>query len=338
MRLLVTGGAGFIGSNFVQFWLDRHPADELVVFDALTYAGNLENLSDLNDRRGYRFVKGRIEDAEAVRRAMDGGEVVVHFAAESFVDRSIVGPQVFVTTNVVGSQVLFDAAREAGVRLFVHVSTDEVYGSLGSTGRFSEETPYAPGNPYSASKAASDLLALAYYKTFGFPVVITHGSNNYGPYQFPEKFIPLFILRAMEGKPLPLYGDGLNVRDWIHVRDHCLGLALIVERGKAGETYNFGGDCERTNLEIARRICELAGRSDALIQFVKDRPGHDRRYAIDYAKAARELGFAPTTSIEAALPEVFRWYADHEPWWRHILSGEYQNFYAQWYAERGGGT
>ncbi len=337
MRLLVTGGAGFIGSNFIHHWRSKYPKDELVNLDALTYAGNLENLSDIEGQPGYRFIKGDITNAKQVHEAMKGCQVVVHFAAESFVDRSILGPQVFITTNVIGSQVLFDAAREEGVQKFVHVSTDEVYGSLGAEGMFTEQTPYAPNNPYSASKAASDLLARSYFKTFDFPVVITHCSNNYGPYQFPEKFIPLFILRTMEGKPLPLYGDGQNVRDWVHVSDHCRGLEQIVLEGKVGETYNFGGNCERTNLQIAQYICDRLGQSHELITFVKDRPGHDLRYAIDSTKAERELGYQATITIEDVLPELIDWYRDHEGWWQRILSGEYKNFHKQWYGERGGG-
>ena len=335
MRIMVTGGAGFIGGNFIHYWRRRHPDDEIINLDALTYAGNLENLKDFEKDPKLSFVKGSITDPATVRRAMENAEVVVHFAAESFVDRSIVGPQVFVTTNVLGSQILFDAARELGVRKFVHVSTDEVYGALGETGFFTEETAYAPNNPYSASKAASDLIALSYHRTFGFPVVITHCSNNYGPYQFPEKFIPLFMIRAMEGKPLPLYGDGSNVRDWIHVEDHLRGIEMIVEKGEAGETYNFGGDSERTNLEIAKRICELTGRPETLITFVTDRPGHDYRYAIDFSKARRELGFEATISFEDALKELLEWYRSNEDWWRRILSGEYKNFYEKWYGERG---
>ncbi len=338
MQLLVTGGSGFIGSNFIQLWRARHPADTLVNLDALTYAGNLENLKDLDDDPHYRFIRGDITDPQVVAEAMHGCEVVVHFAAESFVDRSIVGPQVFVTTNVLGSQILFDAAREAGLRLFVHVSTDEVYGSLGPEGLFDEDSPYAPNNPYSASKAASDLLARSYFQTFDFPVLITHCSNNYGPFQFPEKFIPLFMIHAMEGRSLPLYGDGQNIRDWIHVEDHCLGLALAIEKGQPGDVYNFGGDCERTNLDIAKQICALTGQPESLIQLVKDRPGHDRRYAIAYDKAQRELGFAPTRMIEDALPGLLEWYRENEGWWRRIQSGEYKNFYQSWYAERGMGN
>jgi dTDP-glucose 4,6-dehydratase len=336
MQLLVTGGAGFIGSNFIHGWLARHPGDVLVNLDSLTYAGNLENLTDIANLPNYRFIHGSICDSETVRNAVDGCEVVVHFAAESFVDRSIVGAQVFIETNVLGTQILFDAARDAGVKRFIYVSTDEVYGSLGPTGVFTEKSPLEPNNPYSASKASGDLLARSYFKTFGFPVITTHCSNNYGPYQFPEKFIPLFMIRAMQDKPLPLYGDGGNVRDWIHVSDHCRGIELVIEKGCEGEVYNFGGECERSNVAIAREICRLTGKPESLIQFVKDRPGHDRRYAVSNDKVNAELGFEPSGPIEARLPELLDWYRAQEPWWQRILSGEYKNFYQKWYGDERG--
>lgn len=334
MRLLVTGGAGFIGSNFIRHWLAGHPADAIVNVDALTYAGNLENLHDLSAHPGYRFVHLDIRDGAGLLPLLQGVDCVVHFAAESHVDRSIVGPGAFIQTNVVGSQVLFDAARQAAVPRFVHISTDEVYGSLGLDGTFHEDTPYAPNSPYSASKAASDLLARSYYKTYGFPVIITHASNNYGPYQFPEKFIPLFILNAFAGKPLPLYGQGENRRDWLHVSDHCAGIEAAILKGKVGEVYNFGGECERDNLSIARAICAQTGRPETLIHFVKDRPGHDFRYAIDTSKARRELGFAPSHTLEAALPGLIAWYAENAQWVAHIQSGDYLRFIDSWYAER----
>lgn len=335
MRLLVTGGAGFIGSNFIHFWMQRHFADSIVNLDALTYAGNLENLATVSQRENYRFVKGSICDAGLVAEAMQGCDVVVHFAAESFVDRSIVGPQVFIETNVMGTQVLFDAALKAGVQRVILVSTDEVYGALGETGVFTEESPLAPNNPYSASKAAADLLARAYHKTFGLPVITTHCSNNYGPYQFPEKFIPLFMIRAMDNEPLPLYGDGGNIRDWIHVEDHCRGIEAVIEKGNIGDVYNFGGECERSNLAIAKEICRLTERPESLITFVKDRPGHDWRYAVSNEKVQRELGFEPSHRLEEALPELLDWYRINESWWRRILSGEYKDFYAKWYGEGG---
>lgn len=334
MRLLVTGGAGFIGSNFIRYWLVAHPTSEVVNVDSLTYAGNLESVSDLLGHPGYRFAQLDIREGERLLPLLEGVDCVVHFAAESHVDRSILGPGTFIQTNIVGSQVLFDAARSAKVPRFVHISTDEVYGSLGSEGRFREDSPYAPNSPYSASKAASDLLARSYYKTYGFPVIITHASNNYGPYQFPEKFIPLFILNALAGKSLPLYGQGENRRDWLHVNDHCAGIEAAILRGKPGEVYNFGGECERDNLSIARAICRLTGRDESLIHFVKDRPGHDFRYAIDTAKARRELGFVPRHTLEEALPDLIAWYQTQHDWVAHIESGDYRRFINSWYGER----
>ncbi len=336
MNVLLTGGAGFIGSNLVRLLLEERPEWRVVVLDKLTYAGNAENLSDLERDPRYRFVRGDICDGAVVGDVLrtERIEAVMHLAAESHVDRSILAPAVFIETNVRGTQVLLEAARELGVKRFVHVSTDEVYGSLGPTGFFTEQTPLAPSSPYSASKAGSDLLALAYAHTFGVPVVVTRCSNNYGPYQFPEKLIPLMIANAVRDLPLPVYGDGMNVRDWIHVEDHCRGLLAALERGKDGEVYNFGASSERHNIDIVRLVLELVGKPRSLIQFVKDRPGHDRRYAIDAAKAARELGWSPRRRFEEALADTVRWYLEHRPWWERVISGEYLKYYERQYGGR----
>jgi dTDP-glucose 4,6-dehydratase len=336
MNVLVTGGAGFIGSNLVRLLLAERPGWRVVVLDKLTYAGNAENLAGLDGDPRYRFVRGDVCDGPLVAELLrdEKIEAVLHLAAESHVDRSILEPAVFIETNVRGTQVLLEAARELGVRRFLQVSTDEVYGSLGPTGLFTEETPLAPTSPYSASKAASDLLALAYAHTFALPVVVTRCSNNYGPYQFPEKLIPLMIANAIRDLPLPVYGDGMNVRDWIHVEDHCRGLLAALERGRPGEVYNFGASSERHNVDIVRRVLDLLGKPHSLLQFVKDRPGHDRRYAIDAAKAARELGWSPRHSFDGALAETVRWYEGHRAWWEHVLSGEYREYYARQYGNR----
>jgi dTDP-glucose 4,6-dehydratase len=336
MNVLLTGGCGFIGSNLVRLILAERPGWRVVNLDKLTYAGNAENLADLEGHARYRFVRGDIRNGELVADLLrtERIDAVMHLAAESHVDRSILAPAVFVETNVVGTQVLLEAARELGVKRFLHVSTDEVYGSLGPTGLFTEETPLAPTSPYSASKASSDLLALAYAHTFEMPVVVTRCSNNYGPYQFPEKLIPLMIANAMRGLPLPVYGDGLNVRDWIHVEDHGRGLLAALERGAAGECYNFGAASERHNIDIVRQVLKLVGQPESLITYVKDRPGHDRRYAIDSTKAQRDLGWAPRHRFEAALGETVRWYQDHRPWWERIMSGEYRRYYEKQYGAR----
>ena len=290
-RMLVTGGCGFIGSNFVKYILAKNPNYEVVNYDALTYAGNLENLADIESHPRYRFVKGDICDEAAVDKAMADADVVVNFAAESHVDRSIMDPGIFVRVNVLGTQILLSAAKKRNVSRYVQISTDEVYGSLGATGLFTEETPLAPNSPYSASKTAADLFVRAYFHTFKFPGIITRCSNNYGPYQFPEKLIPLFISNAMADKPLPLYGDGMNVRDWIYVEDHCSAIEAVVERGRPGEVYNIGGNNELANVAITKEILKQLGKPESLIQFVKDRPGHDRRYAIDSSKiSARSAG------------------------------------------------
>jgi dTDP-glucose 4,6-dehydratase len=336
VNLLLTGGAGFIGSNLVRLLLAERPTWRIVVLDKLTYAGNAENLAELEGNPRYRFVRGDICNGELVADLFRTEKLrgVMHLAAESHVDRSILAPAVFIDTNVRGTQVLLEAARESGVDRFLHVSTDEVYGSLGPTGLFTETTPLDPSSPYSASKASSDLLALAYARTFGLPVVVTRCSNNYGPYQFPEKLIPLMIANALRDLPLPVYGDGMNVRDWIHVEDHCRGLLAAFEGGEAGQVYNFGASSERHNIDIVKRVLERVGKPETLIKYVKDRPGHDRRYAIDSSKAQATLGWKPRHLFEAALAETVKWYEEHRPWWERILSGEYTAFYAKQYGGR----
>jgi dTDP-glucose 4,6-dehydratase len=330
-RLLVTGGMGFIGSNFVRLLLAERPETEVWNLDLLTYAANPENLSDVAgaaEAAGrYRFARGDIADPETMARLFAEGRfgAVVHFAAESHVDRSIASAAPFVRTNVVGTQVLLDAARAHGVERFVHVSTDEVYGDLEpEESAFTEETPIRPSSPYSASKAGSDHLALAYHRTHGMDVRVTRCSNNYGPYQFPEKLIPLMIVNALEGEPLPVYGRGDNVRDWIHVEDHCRGVLAALERGAHGRVYNFGGASERRNLDVVRQIARAVGASEELIRFVTDRPGHDRRYAIDFSRARAELGWAPARSFEEGLADTVRWYLDHRGWWGRVRDGAYR--------------
>ena len=333
MRLLVTGGAGFIGANFVQHVLAEHPSDEIVTFDALTYAGNLANLEPVLADRRHRFVRGDIADPAAVQAALAGVDAIVNIAAESHVDRSIAGADEFLRTNVVGTQVLLDAARAAGVRL-LQVSTDEVYGSLGPTGAFSETSPLKPSSPYAASKASADLLVLAACHTHGLDAVITRCSNNYGPYQFPEKLIPLFITNALADEPLPLYGDGKNVRDWIHVEDHCRALDLVLRRGRAGAIYNVGGGNERRNEEIAATILATLGKPSSLVRYVTDRPGHDRRYAIDATALARELGFTPRHRFDDGIAATIAWYRQHASWWQEVKSGAYRDYYERMYGER----
>ncbi|MFA7593668.1 MAG: dTDP-glucose 4,6-dehydratase [Thiohalobacteraceae bacterium] len=340
-RLLVTGGAGFIGSNFVHYWLERHPHDRLVNLDALTYAGNLENLADIEGRPNYRFVQGGIGDRALVEQLLreEGIDTVVNFAAESHVDRSILGPDAFIQTNINGTFALLEVARAVWGdtvegRRFLQVSTDEVYGSLGpDAAPFTETHPYQPNSPYSASKAAADHLVRAYHHTYGLPVVTTSCSNNYGPYQFPEKLIPLVILNALEGKPLPLYGDGRNIRDWLYVEDHCSGIEAVLERGRLGGVYNIGGNNEWTNLDIVHRICD---RLDVLrpgpkpyrelITFVRDRPGHDRRYAMDSSKMQRELGWTPAHQFETGIEATLDWYLAHLDWCDRVRSGEYRQY------------
>ena len=334
--VLVTGGAGFIGSNLVRLLRRERPDWTVVNLDKLTYAGNAESLADLRQDAKHVFVRGDILDAELVNRLLNDRKVdlVLNLAAESHVDRSILGPAVFVETNVSGTQVLLEACRQAKVKRFVQVSTDEVYGSLGATGRFTESSPLRPSSPYSASKAASDLLALAYGHTFGMDVVVTRCSNNYGPYQFPEKLIPLMIANALEGRRLPVYGDGLQVRDWIHVDDHCRALLAVAERGRRGEVYNIGGDNEWPNLQIVGRLLEILGKPPELIEHVTDRPGHDRRYAIDATRARAELGWAPRISFAEGLKGTVEWYVRNRGWWERVRTGEYRTYYERNYGAR----
>ena len=347
-RILVTGGAGFIGSNFVHYILEHHDQLELLVnLDALTYAGNLENLSTVEHDTRYRFVKGDIRDRDLVEKLFCeyDFDTVVHFAAESHVDRSIVEPEIFLTTNVIGTQTLLDAAKRhwkvdpedkysrefrPGVR-YLQVSTDEVYGALGKTGMFQETTPLSPNSPYSASKASADLVVRAYYQTYGMPVNITRCSNNYGPYQFPEKLIPLMIHNAQNDKPLPVYGDGMQGRDWLHVFDHCAAIYTVLIKGRVGEVYNIGGNNEEANLEIVRLILKELNKPERLITYVKDRPGHDRRYAIDNTKITTELGWVPTYTFERGIHETIQWYLTHTGWVERITSGDYQNYYHNMY-------
>ena len=333
MRLLVTGGAGFIGSNFVRFMLRRYDDLEIVNLDKLTYAGNLENLRDVQDDARYTFVKGDICDATVVRAALRGADAVVNFAAETHVDRSISGPQDFISTDVLGTHTLLEAVRELGIARYVQISTDEVYGST-ETGSFTEESDLAPSSPYSASKAGADLLVLAYHRTYGAPVLITRSSNNYGPWQYPEKIVPLFITNAIDDQALPVYGDGLNVRDWLYVDDNCGGIDAVLRKGALGEVYNIGGGNEVKNLALTRQILELLGKRPELIRFVADRPGHDRRYAIDCGKL-RALGWRPATPFATGLKRTVSWYRDNPDWWRKIKSGEWREYYERQYAELG---
>jgi len=333
VRLVVTGGAGFIGSNFVRFMLRRYDDLEVVNLDKLTYAGNLENLRDIEDDARYSFVKGDICDAAVVRASLQGADAVINFAAETHVDRSISGPQDFISTDVLGTHTLLEAVRALGIARYVQISTDEVYGST-ETGSFTEESDLAPSSPYSASKAGADLLVLAYHRTFGTPVLITRSSNNYGPYQYPEKIVPLFITNAIDDLQLPVYGDGLNVRDWLYVGDNCSGIDLVLRKGVPGQVYNIGGGNEVQNLAITHRILELLGKSPELIRYVTDRPGHDRRYAIDCGKL-RALGWSPATPFETGLESTVSWYRDNPAWWRKIKSGEWREYYERQYAELG---
>ena len=350
-KLLVTGGAGFIGSNFIQYILDKQQDLVLLLdLDLLTYAGNLENLEPVKDDPRYHFVKGDIRDKALVEKlfAEYDFDTVVHFAAESHVDRSILEPEVFLTTNIIGTQTLLDAAKRhwnldpdnkhsreyrPGVK-YLQVSTDEVYGALGKTGMFTETTPLAPNSPYSASKTGADLIVRAYHQTYGLPVNITRCSNNYGPYQFPEKLIPLMIHNARQDKPLPVYGDGMQIRDWLHVKDHCSAIATVLEKGKTGEVYNIGGNNEKANIQIVRLILETLNKPESLITYVQDRPGHDRRYAIDNTKITTELGWAPAYTFEEGIKETIWWYLDHPGWVERVTSGAYQRYYQEMYQQQ----
>ena len=339
MRILVTGGAGFIGSNFIFYEREHHPEDRIICLDKLTYAGNLSTLKKVLDTPGFRFVKGDICDREAVFALFEEEkpDVVVHFAAESHVDRSIDNPGVFLETNILGTAVLMDACRRYGIKRYHQVSTDEVYGDLPLDRPdlfFTEETPLNTSSPYSSSKAGADLLVMAYHRTFGLPVTISRCSNNYGPYQFPEKLIPLMIANCLADKPLPVYGEGINVRDWLYVEDHCEAIDLIIRQGKEGEVYNIGGHNEMRNIDIVKLIIRELGKSEDLITYVTDRKGHDLRYAIDPAKIHRELGWLPKTRFEEGIIRTIRWYLEHKDWWQEILSGEYQDYYRKMYEGR----
>lgn len=334
MKLFVTGGAGFIGANFIHYWMKHHPQDSIINFDALTYAGNLENLTEVQDSPNYSFVKGDITRPDEVSRALEGADTIVHFAAESHVDRSIHEPSQFVVTNVVGTQVLLDEALRSGVKRFHHVSTDEVFGSLplDSSEKFHESTLYDPRSPYSASKAGSDHLVRAYHTTFGLPITITNCSNNFGPYQFPEKLIPLAITNLLEGKNVPVYGDGLYVRDWLYVEDHCSAIEAVLADGKIGQTYCVGGRTDDiNNLTVVKKILSLLGESEDKIEYVKDRPGHDRRYALDWSYIQKELGWEPKNSFDEWLEKTVEWYKANQDWWKNIKSGEYKTFYDKQY-------
>jgi len=336
MNLLITGGAGFIGSNFVLFMLSKYPSYRITNLDKLTYAGNLENLKGAEGNARYTFVRADTCDKPAVGAVIRDHSIdaIVNIAAESHVDRSIMGAAEFVQTNIGGTNVLLDLAREHKIKRFLQVSTDEVYGSLGSEGKFTEQTPLHPNSPYAASKASADLMALAYHHTHGIPVVITRCSNNYGPFQFPEKLIPLMIVNALADKPLPVYGDGMNVRDWLEVRDHCSALDVALHKGAPGEVYNIGGSNEKRNIDVVRQVLRQLEKPETLISFVKDRLGHDRRYAIDSARIQNDLGWKPSVTFEEGLARTIQWYRDNRAWWERIVSGEYKEYYQRLYAQR----
>lgn len=339
MNILVTGGAGFIGANFIFYMLEHHPEDRIVCLDKLTYAGNLSTLAPVMERENFRFVRADICDREAVYGLFEEEhpDIVVNFAAESHVDRSIEDPGLFLQTNILGTAVMMDACRKYGVRRFHQVSTDEVYGDLPLDRPdlfFTESTPLHTSSPYSSSKASADLLALAYYRTYGLPVTLSRCSNNYGPYQFPEKLIPLMIANALNDKPLPVYGQGLNVRDWLYVEDHCRAIDLILRKGREGEVYNIGGHNEMRNIDIVKLICKALDKPESLITYVADRKGHDMRYAIDPAKIHGELGWLPTTMFAEGIQKTIQWYLDNRGWWENIISGEYQDYYERMYANR----
>jgi dTDP-glucose 4,6-dehydratase len=337
VKLLVTGGAGFIGSNFIHYILANHPEDQIVNFDKLTYAGNLDNLKDIEGDARYTFFKGDIGDAKAVEAAVSqpgGIDAIVNFAAETHVDRSILAAGDFVQTDVLGTYTLLEAVKKHKIKRYLHISTDEVYGSI-EQGSFTEESNLQPNSPYSASKAGGDLLVRSYHVTYGLPVIITRSSNNYGPFHYPEKIIPLFITNALQNVKLPLYGDGKNIRDWLYVEDNCAGIDTVLRKGKVGEVYNIAGEQERTNLEITRLILKELGLSDSLIEYVKDRPGHDRRYSIDCSKL-KQLGWQPRVKFEDGIKRTVRWYQENRPWWEKIKEkqAEFKRFYAEWYAKK----
>ncbi len=336
MKVLITGGCGFIGSNFIRYFAAKYPNRKILNIDKLTYAGNLENLKGLEKRKGYRFVRADIANAAQMKKVFRNfrPEVVINFAAETHVDRSITTPGAFLKTNFLGVGVLLNCALEYGVDKFLQVSTDEVYGSI-ARGKFREDSVLNPSSPYSASKAAADGLVMAYHRTYGLPVIITRSSNNYGPYQFPEKFIPLVLFNAMNGKKIPVYGDGLQVRDWIYVEDNCRAIDLVLHKGKIGETYNIGGQYERANICVIKRILRTLGKSSDLIEFVKDRPGHDRRYALSIAKIKRDLGWQPKTFFEAGLAKTIKWYRMNSEWLKNTQTGAYRSFYKKYYTKLG---
>jgi len=332
-RILVTGGCGFIGSNFVRHILAQGKCDKIINLDLLTYAGNLENLAGIEDDPRYEFVRGDICDFALAAKLMKNADAIVNFAAESHVDRSILDSGEFIRTNITGTQTLLDAARKAEIERFVQISTDEVYGSLGAEGCFTEETPLAPNSPYSASKASADMLVRSYHHTYGLPAIITRSSNNYGPYQFPEKLIPLFITNLLADKPVPIYGKGLNVRDWVFVEDHYSAIACVLEKGRPGEVYNIGAGNEQSNIEITRLLLAELGKDESLIEYVRDRPGHDLRYAIDSSKIQSELGWAPEHEFAEAMRLTINWYREHTEWWRRIKTGEYLEYYQRQYGK-----
>jgi len=334
MKIFVTGGAGFIGSNLIRYVLSTEAGYAVINYDKLTYAGNLTNLEPVAGDARYRFVRGDICDAATVEAAMDGCDAVVHFAAESHVDRSIYEPSACIETNVKGTFVLLQVARKLGIPRFVHISTDEVYGDLDPGAFADEDFPVQPSSPYSSSKAASDLLVRSYVRTYGFPGLITRSSNNYGPYQFPEKFLPLMITNAFEDKPLPIYGDGKQQRDWLHVEDNCRGILAVLERGRVGEVYNIGGSDIVDNLSMARRLLQLMGKPESLLSYVKDRPGHDRRYALKCEKMERDLGWKPAISLDDGLRQTIGWYNNHGEWLRGVRGGEYRSYYEKYYENR----
>ena len=339
MNIIVTGGAGFIGGNFMHYMVNNYPNDNIICVDCLTYAGNLETLDPIKDKKNYKFIKEDITNREGIYKIFEETkpDIVVNFAAESHVDRSVETPEIFIKTNVLGTQVLMDACREYGIKRFHQVSTDEVYGDLPLERTdlfFTEDTPIHTSSPYSASKAGADLLVLAYHRTFKLPVTISRCSNNYGPYHFPEKLIPLMISRALNNEKLPVYGDGKNVRDWLYVTDHCKAIDLIIRNGKDGEVYNIGGHNEKANIDVVKTILKALNKSEDLIEFVKDRPGHDLRYAIDPTKIEKELGWKPQYTFETGIQQTIEWYLNNKDWWEHIISGEYKNYFDRMYGYR----